>query len=449
MKRKIYLLLMSFVMCSSVFFSGCGRQEDMADIVSEEKETDDKEATGEPDETDGIEVTEVEVIEEKPEKPPYHLVVSEIYDDAIENHIRIFLEGKEAWIIPHDEAVLCDEITYSLSDLNYNGRSEIIVTSRKGTDNISTVDIYEINETRNGFDHLEWEFEGFDKERKFFPDMGCFSVVYGYYDKYNGVFHYLFKDYYADFSGRDKCRYCDVSFVDGKVVSEVYAKSESEDSGHDEDKIFTEPNGVMSEKELSDYKSSFNVDSDISKYWMGLIYGYSAGSTRGCVMEDMSDDEIIDMLTDSFHLFAGKIHYTDFYTDYLIADKPWQTSEGLFNEMIGRWGVYKIEDEELVVHSSSDLPGYILEVFNDRTINISLDPDSYYVFEFDPELRDRAEGMLFSQLKYTSRDIAKGYNSFTLTFITIDEEGHLIVMFDTWNGKTYDPWSIWYFERTD
>lgn len=441
MRKKYLALILSLVMCSSVFFSGCGKTADEPVIEEDddEDEDDDKDDKDDDDDED----------EDEDEKPSIPEVVKSIDDKVLESQIDVFIDGRKDWVIPHDEAVLYEGLTYSLSDLNYNGRTELIVTYWEGMGTVSTVYIYEINEKGDGYDLLEWEFEGIDKEQKSLPDVGYFNALNGYYDKDNGVFHYLFNDYYAYSFSHGGCRMHDVSFADGKVIDEVYAKSESKGSDRDEVTTYTGPDGEMSENAYFNYLGSYPDGYTTKEFWLGLFDADSIYSQNRHIVEDMSDDEIKGILTDSYLLFAGRITFEDFFERYISVNSPEQTSEGLFMDMIGSWGLYMTDAEGYVEYYEPDDQYYMtLDVFEDRTMHLEEYLNTDYEYTIEGELLDKADGMLIVQYMPPASD-GMAYDFMLLTFTTIDEDGHLVVMCDSWNGNEYFPGSTWYFQRVD
>ena len=441
MRKKYLALILSLVMCSSVFFSGCGKTADEPVIEEDDDEDEDEDKDDKDDDEDED--------EDEDEKPSIPEVVKSIDDKVLESQIDVFIDGRKDWVIPHDEAVLYEGLTYSLSDLNYNGRTELIVTYWEGMGTVSTVNIYEIDEKGDGYDLLEWEFEGIDKEQKSLPDVGYFSAVSGYYDKDNGIFHYLFKDYYAYSFSHGGCRMHDVSFAGGKVIDEVYAKSESKGSDRDEVTTYTGPDGEMSEDAFYTLMASYPEDYTTKEFWLGNFDGDSIYSQNRHIVEDMSDDEIKDILTDSYLLFAGRITYDDFFNRYISVNSPEQTSEGLFLDMIGSWGLYMTDAEGYVEYYEPDDQYYMtLDVSEDRTMHLEEYLNTDYEYTIEGELLDKADGMLIVQYTPPASD-GMAYDFMLLTFTGIDEDGHLVVMCDSWNGNEYYPGSTWYFQRVD
>lgn len=438
MKKKYLSILLAGLLFSLSFLSGCGKtaEPEGDTVIEEDEDDDDKDRDDDED-------------EDEDEKPSIPEVVKSIDDKELESQIDVFLDGRKTWVIPHDEAVLYEGLTYSLSDLNYNGRAELTVTYWEGMGTVSTVYIYEINEKGDGFDLLEWEFEGIDKEQKSLPDVGYFSAVSGYYDKENGIFHYLFKDYYAYSFSHGGCRMHDVSFADGKVIDEVYAKSESKGSDRDEVTTYTGPDGEMSEDAFYTLMASYPGDYTTKEFWLGNFDGDSIYSQNRHIVEDMSDDEIGDILTDSYLLFAGRITYDDFFEKYISVNSSEQTSEGLFMDMIGSWGLYMTDAEGYVEYYEPDDQYYMtLDVSEDRMMHLEEYLNTDYEYTIEGELLDKADGMLIVQYTPPASD-GMAYDFMLLTFTGIDEEGHLVVMCDSWNGNEYYPGSTWFFEKLD
>ena len=437
MKKRYLAILLFAIMCSSVFFTGCGKTAD--EPVIEEDEDDEDEEDEEEDNDD----------EEEGDKPFEREIIKEIDDKTLESQIDVFLKGRDTWVIPNEDAVMYEATGYMLCDLDYNGRTELIVSFWEGMQTHSTVYVYEINEKGDGFDLLDWEFRGIDSDQKVYPDVAYFSSYTGYYDKENGIFHYLFRDYYAYSFSSGGCRYHDVSLVNGKVITEVYGKSESEGSDGDEVDKFYGPNGEMSEDDFIVYRATYPIGFDTKDMWLGIFNGDSAYSRYENIVEYMVDEQIKDILTDSYHLFIRKLSYEDFFNRHVASNDPAQTSEELFNASVGSWGLYMTDAEGDVTYYDADTPYYTtLEVYDDWTMHLDRCLNTDHVYSMDAALLEKADGQLLAQYSPAASE-GLAFDLMVLTFVTIDDDGLLVVSCDSWAGNEYFPGSTWYFQRID
>ena len=152
MRKKYFALMMACMLTSSVFMSGCGRAADAGTEVEEadEEDEDEDEEDEEDDDRDSDESGDEEA---EPQKPT---IVTEIDDDTLASQLEVFLNDRDEWVISAEEARECDTTYYAMTDLNVNGRAELIVGNWIGKVNFSTVNIYEINEKGDGFEKLDW-----------------------------------------------------------------------------------------------------------------------------------------------------------------------------------------------------------------------------------------------------------------------------------------------------
>ena len=439
MRKKYLAIILSMIMCSSVFFTGCGKTAD-ENVIEEDEDDEDEDDEKDKDDDDD---------KEEDDKPSERVIVKEIDDKTLESQIDIFLKGRDTWVIPNEQAVMYESTGYMLSDLDYNGRTELIVSFWEGMGTHSTVYVYEINEKGDGFDLLDWEFKGIDSDQKVYPDVAYFSAYNGYYDKENGIFHYLFRDYYAYSFTSGGCRYHDVSLVDGKVITEVYAKSESNGSDGDEVDTFYGPDGEMDETEYVVYISNYPWDYDTKELWLGIFNGDSAYSRYENIVEYMVDEQIKDILTDSYHLFIRKLSYEDFFERHIASNDPAQTSEELFNASVGSWGLYMTDAEGCIEYYDADTPYYTtLDVYDDWTIHLDRYLNTEYEHTIDLNLLEKADGQLMAQYSPPA-SAGMAYDLMVLTFVTIDDDGLLVVSCESWWGNEHYPGSTWYFQRLD
>ncbi len=85
------------------------------------------------------------------------------------DQVKRIAEDRELWLTADPEQA--DGMLYAVTDLNENGRLELIATITEGTGLFSTIRFYEMNESFSGLEELEYTFGESHSE----PDIGWFN----------------------------------------------------------------------------------------------------------------------------------------------------------------------------------------------------------------------------------------------------------------------------------
>ena len=327
MKRRYLAVLLSAALCSSVIFGGCGKTEEPAEAVEEEEE---EEEIVVPHHTET-------------EKPP---IVDVIGDDELESQINVILKNREAWQVPKDEVAEYDSVGYYVTDLDHNGRIELVTVRWSSEYDYSNDVIYEVNEKGDGLDIIEMEVSGMDADEDIAPDMATNISPYSYFDKKKQAFHYLIEDYCHDYDGTIwVTRYTDVTLLEGKLYVDVYAVSEMDYTFEgDPECTYRLPDEEIGEIEFYEYLNSY-PDSKVRKqYYYGAYRDSSGYDEESRSLEEFSLDELKEILTDSYRVFTGSMNDAEYYEKYNTHGKA-EMYKNMFDASIGNWEIVSTEIE--------------------------------------------------------------------------------------------------------
>ena len=170
MKRK---LLLATILLTMFSLSACGENDKKAVISVAENSTESSSAAYAKDGSPDAEATVVD--------SEIHLANIENLDEQIEAVQRNY----ELWIAKDD----IYPYYYAITDLDNNGRIEIISTTEQGTGFYTYTDIYEVNEEFLAIEPVNWEKELGESE----PDIYCDSW-FAAYDATTDTYEYYLYD---------------------------------------------------------------------------------------------------------------------------------------------------------------------------------------------------------------------------------------------------------------
>lgn len=114
--------------------------------------------------------------------------VKDAQPPSIENQLSLILSEKDVWGSAEEECF--DAISYLVSDLDHNGRLEIISAGISGTGLYTTARFYEVDESGSALIPCSYSVPEYDSG----ADLSFSSTVPCFYDAANGAFYYIFTD---------------------------------------------------------------------------------------------------------------------------------------------------------------------------------------------------------------------------------------------------------------
>lgn len=155
--------------------------------------------------------------EPKKDSQSYHTTEtnSEISsEDLIQKQIQIISEHTSIWAAPQKDPVYL----YTVTDLDQNGRLELIASFTQGSGYYTSSYYYEVNETFDGLNLCKVVVPQGDSE----ADITEYDVPV-YYDSVNDRYHYIFHDVIRDGNGLYYNNKRSISLNDGKLNIQMLA----------------------------------------------------------------------------------------------------------------------------------------------------------------------------------------------------------------------------------
>lgn len=284
MKRRARKLL--GILLTAGLLSGCGAQEqdDQEQNYAEESEQPEQGEAGD---------------------------ASDSGNQSIQAQLELIVDHVDEWAFTMDYAN--DVYEYAVTDLDKNGRLEIIAANMGGTGYYTYSNFYEVNETFDGLQLCERDVEEGESQ----ADLGDADVD-AYYDSETGVIYYMFRDYIKNGAAEYYGVQIAVSLVDGKLTeepiafySEIYT-----DSGCDISYRDAEGQEITAEEYESAADTVFAGMEKQAAQFLWLEYYGSEGVEE---LKDLSRKEMLEVLWESYEGFV-----------FQIVEKGWHTGKFAF-----------------------------------------------------------------------------------------------------------------------
>ncbi len=142
--------------------------------------------------------------------------VEETVSQSVQEQLELIADSIDQWALPMEYANEVYE--YAVTDLDNNGRLEIITANMGGTGIYTYSNFYEVNETYDGLTLCERDVTEGESQ----ADIGTESVQ-AYHDSETGTVYYVFEDYIKNGAAEHYEVQIAISLVDGKVSEETLA----------------------------------------------------------------------------------------------------------------------------------------------------------------------------------------------------------------------------------
>lgn len=224
--------------------------------------------------------------------------VAETASESVQAQLELIVDSIDQWALAMDYANEVYE--YAVTDLDGNGRLEIIAANMGGTGIYTYSNYYEVNETFDGLVLCERDvMEGGSQ-----ADIGTESVD-AYYDGETGTTYYVFKDYIRNGAAEHYEVQIAVSLVDGKVFEETLAlRSEIHDP--ESGLIISCQDAVGAEITEDEYGAIADaVFAGMDKMNVQISWCVYPGMDGAEEFRALSREEILDVLAKSYEGFAA------------------------------------------------------------------------------------------------------------------------------------------------
>ena len=166
-----------------------------------------------------MEENEEEIKEEEKEEKPEANMQTESETDRIEEQLNVITDHcMELWQKSDMAKERYGIIHYTVTDLDQNGRLEVISASVQGSGIYTYSSYFEVNEQLDGLNQCEIHTEKGDSEADIVGE-----TVPVYYDRDKDAYHYIFSDYTRDGMAVSYENIRDISLKNGEITDNVLA----------------------------------------------------------------------------------------------------------------------------------------------------------------------------------------------------------------------------------
>ncbi len=141
---------------------------------------------------------------------------TQVDPQSTQAQLELIADNVDQWALPMDYANEVYE--YAVTDLDGNGRLEIIAANMGGTGIYTYSNFYEVNETYDGITLCERDVMEGESQ----ADIGT-GAVQAYYDSETGTTYYVFEDYLKNGAAEHYEVQIAISLADGKISEETLA----------------------------------------------------------------------------------------------------------------------------------------------------------------------------------------------------------------------------------
>ena len=314
--------------------------------------------------------------------------------------IELLASNMEFWYMGLDDDFY--EYSYAVADMDQNGRLEIIAATEQGSGQFTTMNMYEVNEAKDG---IEWI--GFEDEdmRYSAPDI-LYSSFYCY--EVDGTYHYVVDDLNRNGIWDNVIARYDLSKVDTSLTAENICYA---------DIVYT----VAEDEQMQD----------------GQYICYLADSDDNFVTKAEYDELVDQYFEDADNQYVANFN---FIWSEEISELSTEELEELLQESLDGWSL----DSDLAKYEDGDCYLSLLDTFSDYVLAEDaeiqgLDPDNGGDI-------DSSETPVASDMKNTVWDVVTGEIEGDLwdaseegvTCTVIVNDGTFDFYYDNNSGKQYN-----------
>jgi hypothetical protein len=208
--------------------------------------------------------------------------------------VLLMADNIDLWAAP--EEYIYDVYHYTVTDLDGNGRLELIISNIGGTGIYTYSKFYEVNETCDGLNVCEHMIREGDSEADIAAD-----TVAGYYDPQSDIMYYIFDDLLrngaAEYYDNKRALYLEDGRINEILLAykaTIYTNPDTEPEITCQDK----DRNVISEEEYEEIADRYFADLEKKKVSFDWNRFFQKDEVR-----DLSRDDLVEMLMKSYEAF--------------------------------------------------------------------------------------------------------------------------------------------------
>lgn len=217
---------------------------------------------------------------------------------SYDSQLQIITANADVWM--GDTERIAEPFFYAVTDLDRNGRLEIIQSFRQGTGLYTCTQLWEVDINKSVL--VPCQLSEYDDEEDSQPDIISDDPISVYFDEVNNCYYYIFSDIIRYSAGESRQNLLSVSLQNGIVTTTLLAQSYSvaSESGTDMTTTYKDANGnAIDENAFNITADNTYADFTAMKSTIGWT-DYSVSSQ----LSAMTKSEITEILKTSWEKFS-------------------------------------------------------------------------------------------------------------------------------------------------
>ncbi len=214
-----------------------------------------------------------------------------------DSQLQLITANADVWM--GDTERIAEPFFYAVTDLDRNGRLEIIQSFRQGTGLYTCTQLWEVDINKSVL--VPCQLSEYDDEEDSQPDIITDNPISVYFDEVNNCYYYIFSDIIRYSAGESRQNLLSVSLQNGIVTTTLLAQSYSvADSNSDMTTTYKDANGNTIDE------NAYNMIADIA-YADFIAMKSTIGWTDYSVsaqLPKLTESEIKEILKSSWEKFS-------------------------------------------------------------------------------------------------------------------------------------------------
>ena len=303
-----------------------------------------------------------------------------------EDQVKLIAENKDLWLVTDvNEA---DQYQYAVTDLDENGRLELIATITEGSGQFSTTHFYEVSEDFSKLEPLEYAYGETHSE----PDIGWYNALRCYKGEYGNfviAMDEMRNGYAENYYTQDLLVLKD-GVVDAHSISYCMVLAEdSNGDGEPEMHAYYYASGGDQEEELTSEQFASSVDDffgyDYDRYVMDLEWQRFSAEERD------SEVDIPAALLDSWKAFGFRKDMDEFNGLFVAPSSYYEELYENGEKADITYGMESLADYWQLVEAATELEARTTEDFNGLDCHLIIGQDGMADFYWNDPADARGE----------------------------------------------------------
>ena len=220
---------------------------------------------------------------------------------SVENQLSLLVSQKSLW--GHLDEDYSDSLSYAVTDLDHNGRLEVISASVSGTGLYTTAKFYEVNSTGDALDACTYDITEYESG----ADLSFSDTLPCYYDADGDTYYYIFTDIIRNGAAEHFNSLTAISLKNGAVTSQTLGAQQTTYSDEQSEPtiIYRQSDGSeISEEEFNTLADNAFSGAEKKQAAIGWFSADRDDDNMPCSAETMDDDDLLAQLQSSWNGFS-------------------------------------------------------------------------------------------------------------------------------------------------